>query len=137
MEKVVDVQNQAWEEHEASALVYRAMHPASEWEGEPAVRQLLEELWEKRYPHWSNKRKEGEWLLNQATQSPMFQQLRRELRPYHKIIPPLRIFVLGYPGKAAYLVPPQSLALALGSEELDTEALHDLILHAVEMLADS
>lgn len=136
-ERVVDIQNQAWEEPETSELVYRAMHPAGEWQGEPAVREMLEDLWKHRYPHWSNKRKEGEWLLNQATQSQVFIQLRRELRPYHKIIPPLRIFVLGYPGKAAYLVPPQSLMLALGGEVPETEALHDLILHAVEMLADN
>jgi hypothetical protein len=139
LDAVVDLQNQDWQikpGEEPSELYYRAMNPAGEWRGEPAVGELLADLWAHRYPHWSNKRKEQELQVQQISQSEEFTRLWRELRPYHRFIPPLHIYLVGYPGEAEYVMPPRSSLFSAGNKVIDVDMLREHLYYVAEELME-
>lgn len=120
------------------SLDERIGHPAVAWSGNPAVGQRLQEWWEQyqqRARANSGLTKEIRTTLHMRQhqgQKPV--NLWAELRPYHRHIPPLKVYYIHYPGGVDLVVPPDTVLLS--DSGLDAAVERASLLRAAAVLAD-
>jgi hypothetical protein len=127
---------QQWaREQPVPSLDERIWQPALAWSGNPAVRQRLQEWWEQYQQANRGLNKEIRNTLqmrHHTGQRPV--NLWAALRPYHRRIPPLKVYYIHYPGGVDLVVPPDTVLLS--DSGLDGAAERASLLRAAAVLAD-
>lgn len=111
--------------------------PADLWDGEPAVKELLKELWQ-RYTFVSQEH-DSECRRREAERVEIStQQLWDDLQPYHSRLADLSLYQVVYPEPVEYLVPPVSAILSVSTGASDNDyAFRQRALQAAKDLARS
>ena len=105
----------------------RTLHPTALRTGAVAVGALLTELTESYGQVW-DERKHQEMVLRDVLEQ-REQELRNELKPYRRQLPPMRVVQVGYPGPVRTVMPPATVVLGVGGWRPDSAT------HAAEIVA--
>ena len=122
-------------EQPVPSLVERIGQPAVAWSGSSAVGQRLQQLWEQYQQANTELHKEIRTTLQMRHhQGKKPVNLWAALRPYHRRIPPLKVYYIHYPGGVDLVVPPDTVLLS--DSGLDAAAERVSLLRAAAVLAD-
>ncbi|MDJ0712860.1 MAG: hypothetical protein QNJ54_01410 [Prochloraceae cyanobacterium] len=117
----------AREVYSGSDLTWGAQVPPELWNGSPAVKVALKELWQQ---YLSIGCKEREWSRDSTTD-----KFWKVLKPYATKIPALELHFVAYPAAVEYVVPPVSAILSFTNRPPENDVLKESVLRAVEVLA--
>jgi len=125
------------------------MDPTASWQGAVEAGALLSEWWRlppemarlpmeqwSGYPRVGNQRREVEHG-NMDVRHDVTGQLWRELKPYHRRMPRLRVHVVAYPTRVQYVAPPDAVVLGLSEPFTDPMAFREAVLGAAEAVAQA
>lgn len=114
--------------------------PADVWFGEPAVGEILRELWT-HYDQalWSERGREVEAIENapknrSSQERARMMKLRQDLQPYCTRLIGLEIYFVNYCTPATYLASPKSAVLSTANGLPESEAFHECVLRVAEGL---
>jgi hypothetical protein len=99
----------------------------------PEMAMLARERWSG-YPRVGNQRHEVEHGTIEMRHD-VTRQLWRELKPYHRCMPRLRVHVVAYPTRVQYVAPPDAVVLGLSEPFTDPMAFRQAVLGAAEAVA--
>jgi hypothetical protein len=125
------------------------MDPTAAWQGAAEVGELLAE-WRRLppemarlpleqwsgYPRVGNQRHEVEHG-NMELRHDVMRRLWRDLKPYHRRMPRLRVHVVAYPARVQYVATPDAVVLGLNEPFAEPMTFRDAILAAAEAVAQS
>lgn len=113
--------------------------PPDVWIGEPAVSEMLKDLWHSYAKVWGERgREELESQKRVKPGSPeqeTIRKLQNDLQPYKTRITGLEIGFVNYPAPVEYLVPPQSVLLSTANGLLDSNSFYESVMRAAESFA--
>lgn len=116
--------------------------PPDLWMGEPAVKELLKELWQQ-YSQVSEKRgrqmreSEQRAIVPNSISSQKIQKLWKDLQPYKARLEGLMVYQVNYPAPVEYLIPPVSVVLSFQNGLLDSDEFRECVLRAAQKLAQT
>lgn len=118
-------------------LTVRDGEPADMWEGEPAVRECLKELWQ-RYTA-AQQGHDSKWHRREAERIAVpIDELWDSLHPYRSRLAALHLYQVAYPEPVAYLVPPVSAILSVSAGASDNDSVfRQQVLNAAESLVSN
>lgn len=111
----------------------RALQPEMLWDGDATLGARLQLLAEQYHPI-SNDRADArpEMVL---TYDKRGQKLWKDLAPYRRALPPVRVVIVSYPGSEQVVVEPKTILLAVGAWEVTPDGLADAILQGMHSLS--
>lgn len=112
----------------------RALRAEARWQGAAAVGERLNELTDG-FDAVANERAALEPTLRPVFES-CERRLWRDLAPYRRRLPPLRVVYVGYPGSVGLAVPPATLVLGVGGWRPDGAAFAAAILAGAAALVE-
>jgi len=110
------------------------LQPELLWDGATAVAPRIKILAEE-YNEVYNERAEPKLELIHAFQG-HDEKLWRDLAPYRRKLPPVRVVVFSYPGSEEAVVLPKTILLAVGAWRFTRDDLADAILSGMHSLAE-
>ncbi len=120
---------------DADEFFFKFTHPSSVWQGEPAIEDLLTELW-LRYLSVSGLREEHANFtksLNGLEEANVLGKVWRDLKPYHKRISGIHIYLVDYSWAVQDILPPTSAIQGVGID-FNASTFRTTMLRAAERL---